>query len=70
MLLLITSMASLAIGFVVGRVWEIRQDIKRHTAGDAVRLPNPPSSLHASLADRLATPRDLFASRNKSQMGF
>jgi hypothetical protein len=70
MLFLITSVASLAIGFVVGRVWEIRQDIKRHTAGDAARLPSTPGDRHAALADRLTTPRDLFASNSKSQMGF
>ena len=29
MLFLITSVVSLVIGFVLGRVWEITQDIKR-----------------------------------------
>ena len=70
MLFLITSVISLAIGLVLGRIWEIRQGIKRQTASDLVRLPSAPSDRHAELAERLATPRDLFASHNKSQMGF
>ena len=70
MLFLITSVVSLAIGFVLGRVWEIRQDIKRQKASGSARLPSAPSDRHAALADRIATPRDLFASHNKSQMGF
>jgi hypothetical protein len=70
MLLLITSVVSLAIGFVLGSVWEIRQGIKQQTASDLARPPSASSDRHAALADRLATPRDLFASHNKSQMGF
>jgi hypothetical protein len=70
LLFLITSVVLLAIGFVFGRVWEIRQGIKRQTATDSARLPSAPSDRQAALADRLATPRDLFASHNKSQMGF
>jgi hypothetical protein len=68
MLFLITSVTSLAIGFLVGRIWEIRQGIKRQTGG--VSAPSGPSDRHAALANRLATPRDLLASRNNSQMGF
>jgi hypothetical protein len=37
MLFLITSVVSLVIGFVLGRVWEIRQDIKRQRASDSAR---------------------------------
>jgi Na+/H+-dicarboxylate symporter len=70
MLFLITSVVSLAIGFVLGRVWEIRQGIKQQIASDPARQPSVSSDRHAALADRLATPRDLFASHNKSQMGF
>jgi hypothetical protein len=70
MLFLVISVVSLAIGFVLGRVWEIRQDIKQQTASDSARIPSAPSDRHAALADRLATPRDLFASHNRSQMGF
>jgi hypothetical protein len=70
MLFLITSGVALAFGFVLGRLWEIRQGIKRQTASDSARLPSTPSDRHAALADRLATPRDLFASNSKSQMGF
>ena len=70
MLILITSVAALTLGFVLGRIWEIRQGIKRQTAIDSARLPSTPSDRHAALADRLATPRDLFAFNSKSQMGF
>jgi len=66
MSLLITSVVSLAIGFVLGRIWEIRQSIKRQTGSDSARLPSAPSDRHAAFAEGLATPRDLFASRNKS----
>jgi hypothetical protein len=69
MLILITSVAALTLGFVLGRIWEIRQ-VKRQTAIDSARLPSTPSDRHAALADRLATPRDLFAFNSKSQMGF
>jgi hypothetical protein len=40
LLFLITSVVLLAIGFVFGRVWEIRQGIKRQTATDSARLPS------------------------------
>jgi len=70
MLFLITSVVSLVIGFVLGRVWEIRQDIKRQKASDLARLRSAHSDPHAALADRLATPRNVVASQNKSQMGF
>ncbi len=70
MLFLMSSVVSLAIGFVLGRVWEIRQNIKRQEASDLAHLPSAPSDRHAALADRLTAPRDPFVSRNKSQMGF
>jgi len=70
MLILITSVAALAIGFLFGRVWEIRQAIKRQTASDSARLTRAPSGRHAALTEQVATPRDLLASHNKSQMGF
>jgi hypothetical protein len=70
MLFLITSAVSLVIGFVLGRVWEIRQEIKRQRGSDSARLPSALSDRHVALADRLATPRNLVASHNKSQMGF
>ena len=70
MLLLITSVVSLAIGFVLGRIWEIRQGIRRQTASDSAGLPSAPSDRQSALAERLAAPRDLFTSHNKSQMGF
>ena len=70
MLYLISSAVSLALGFVLGRVWEIRQGIKQQIASDPARPPEVSSDRHAALADRLATPRDLFASHNKSEMGF
>jgi hypothetical protein len=70
MLFLITSLVSLVIGFVLGRVWEIRQDIKRQRTSDSARLPSARSDRYADLADRLAPPRNLVASDNKSQMGF
>jgi hypothetical protein len=69
MLFLITSLVSLVIGFVLGRVWEIRQDIKRQRTRDSA-LPSARSDRYADLADRLAPPRNLVASHNKSQMGF
>lgn len=69
MLLLITALVSLAIGFVLGRVWEIRQDIKRQTASDLARLPGAPGDRHTARAGGRAAPGDLFA-QNKSQMGF
>jgi hypothetical protein len=69
-LFLITSGVALTFGFVLGRIWEIRQGIKRQTASKSARLPSTPSDRHAALADRLATPRDLLASHSKSQMGF
>jgi hypothetical protein len=68
MLFLVTSGIALAIGFVLGRIWEIRLGIERQTASDSAHLPSTPSDRHAALADRLATPRDLLASQNKSQM--
>jgi hypothetical protein len=70
MLFLMNSMVSLAIGFVLGRVWEIRQDIKRHAGGDLAHLPSAPSD-RSGRAGRPPSyaPRDSFA-RNKSQMGF
>jgi hypothetical protein len=67
MVFLITSVVSLVIGFVLGRVWEIRQDIKRQKASDLARLRSAHSDRHAALADRLATPRNVVASQNKSQ---
>jgi hypothetical protein len=67
-LFLVTSGVALAIGFVLGRIWEIRLGIEWQTASDSARLPSTPSDRHAALADRLATPRDLLASQNKSQM--
>ncbi len=70
MLFLMSSVVSLAIGFMLGRVWEIRQDIKRQAASDLAHLPSAPGDRHAALADRLTSPRDPFVSRNKSQMGF
>jgi len=70
MLFLITSAVSLAIGFVLGRIWEIRQGIRRQTASDSAGLPSAPSDRQSALAERLAAPRDLFTSHNKSQMGF
>ena len=70
MLLLITSVVSLAIGFVLGRVWEIRQGIRRQTASDSARLPSAPSDHQSAVAERPAAPRELFTSHNKSQMGF
>jgi Na+/H+-dicarboxylate symporter len=70
MLFLVTSGIALAIGFVLGRIWEIRLGIERQTASDSAHLPSTPSDRHTALADRLATPRDLLASQNKSQMGF
>jgi hypothetical protein len=69
MLLLISSLVSLAIGFVLGRVWEIRQGM-RQAASDSARLSNAPGDRHDELAQRLTTPRELLASHNKSQMGF
>jgi len=69
MLLLVTSLVSLAIGFVLGRVWEIRQGM-RQTASDSARLASAPSDRHDARGQRLTPPRDLLASHNKSQMGF
>ncbi len=67
MMFLMISVVSLAIGFVLGRVWEIRQDIKRHAG---THLPSAPSD-RSGRAGRPPsyTPSDSFA-RNKSQMGF
>jgi hypothetical protein len=65
MLFLVTSVVSLVIGFVLGRVWEIRQDIKRQRASDSARLPSARSDRHAALADRLATLRNVVASRQQ-----
>jgi hypothetical protein len=48
MLFLITSVVSLAIGFVLGRVWEIRQGIKQQTASDLARPPSASSDRHAA----------------------
>jgi len=70
MLLLVTSLVSLAIGFVLGRVWEIRQGM-RQTASDSAHLASAPSDRHDARAQGLTPPRDLLASHNnKSQMGF
>ncbi len=69
MLFLMSSVVSLAIGFVLGRVWEIRQDIKRHAGSDLAHLPSAPSDRSRRAGRPIATPRDSFA-RNKSQMGF
>ncbi len=45
---------TLAFGFVLGRLWEIRQAMQRQTASD---LPITPGDRHAALADRLTRPR-------------
>jgi hypothetical protein len=69
MLLLVTSLVSLAIGFLLGRVWEIRQGM-RQTASYSAPLASAPGDRHDARAQRPTPPRDLLASHNKSQMGF
>jgi hypothetical protein len=43
MLFLVTSGVALAIGFVLGRIWEIRLGIEWQTASDSARLPSTSS---------------------------
>jgi hypothetical protein len=53
MLLAAIITTTLAFGFVLGRLWEMRQAMQRQTASDSIT----PSDRHAALADRLARPR-------------
>jgi len=60
MLILAAVVTALAIGFVFGRVWEIRQTLRQ-----------PKSVQHSAVrTNRLATPRNMLASHSKSPMGF
>src|SRR5438067_2710995 len=45
---------------LLGRIWEIRQGIKRQTVSQSARLPSTRSDRHGAVADRVATPRGLW----------
>jgi hypothetical protein len=63
MAMLIVAVIALAVGFVLGRVWEIRLSML-HGA------PRPPRVSTDTQAYRTSTPRDLIASQGDSSMGF
>lgn len=56
MLMLVTGAAALTAGFLLGRMWEIRQAMQRQTEIDLAQ-PSMPNDRHAAMADRMVRPR-------------